>query len=267
MAAGSTTTSPWPRRSSRPRWSSRAPRRRSHATSSSRSRQARRRGGGAGARWLVEHHKDLPRRRDRPQRGGRWRASTDDLRKRGVRSASASRRRSFKPTSLVVPGRAGTPRGRRRTGDPVVDAGARAREGTGATASPRRVLPETEERFAAEVARRAAYVRPRCGTSSRRRRALIPADEAVLSEGPGYNARLRTTCVTTMLKGSPQNNVLPTSAEATINCRILPGETRAQTLATCRRRPSADPLVSKFGGRDFGDGGAIAVRGRGRSRR
>src|SRR5262249_30248754 len=39
-------------------------------------------------------------------------------------------------------------------------------------------------------------------------------------------------CVTTMLQGSPQDNVLPTSAEAVVNCRILPDETREQTQAT-----------------------------------
>ncbi len=54
-------------------------------------------------------------------------------------------------------------------------------------------------------------------------------DEAVLSRDRMYNALIRTTCVTTMLKGSPKDNVLPTSAEATVNCRILPDETRDET--------------------------------------
>ena len=54
---------------------------------------------------------------------------------------------------------------------------------------------------------------------------MSAADDAILSKDPGYNSAIRTTCVATMLKGSPQDNVLPTTAEATINCRILPGET------------------------------------------
>lgn len=44
-----------------------------------------------------------------------------------------------------------------------------------------------------------------------------------LSEDPYYNALLRTTCVATMLKGGHAENALPQLAEATINCRILPG--------------------------------------------
>ena len=52
-----------------------------------------------------------------------------------------------------------------------------------------------------------------------------PADEAaaqVLSVEPGYNARLRTTCVATMLQGGHAQNALPQLAAATVNCRILP---------------------------------------------
>jgi acetylornithine deacetylase/succinyl-diaminopimelate desuccinylase-like protein len=41
--------------------------------------------------------------------------------------------------------------------------------------------------------------------------------------------------VTTQLQASPQDNVLPTSAEATVNCRIMPDETREQTIETLRR--------------------------------
>ena len=53
--------------------------------------------------------------------------------------------------------------------------------------------------------------------------------DALISKDRLANAQLRTTCVTTMLKAAPQDNVLPTTAEATVNCRILPDETREQT--------------------------------------
>ena len=56
------------------------------------------------------------------------------------------------------------------------------------------------------------------------------------------NAQIRTTCVTTMLKAAPQDNVLPTTAEATVNCRILPDETREQTQARLAQAIS-DPAV------------------------
>jgi acetylornithine deacetylase/succinyl-diaminopimelate desuccinylase-like protein len=40
---------------------------------------------------------------------------------------------------------------------------------------------------------------------------------------PNYNAILRTTCVATMFKAGHAPNALPGSAEANVNCRILPG--------------------------------------------
>ena len=52
-----------------------------------------------------------------------------------------------------------------------------------------------------------------------------PADAeaaATLSAEPGYNSRLRTTCVATMLQGGHAQNALPQLAQATVNCRILP---------------------------------------------
>jgi acetylornithine deacetylase/succinyl-diaminopimelate desuccinylase-like protein len=51
-----------------------------------------------------------------------------------------------------------------------------------------------------------------------------PAAVARLSAMPAYNAQLRTTCVATMLEGGHAFNALPQRAQATINCRILPGE-------------------------------------------
>ncbi|MDH3270984.1 MAG: M20/M25/M40 family metallo-hydrolase [Gemmatimonadota bacterium] len=52
-----------------------------------------------------------------------------------------------------------------------------------------------------------------------------PADAeaaAMLSQEPGYNSRLRTTCVATLLDGGHASNALPQLAEANVNCRIFP---------------------------------------------
>jgi acetylornithine deacetylase/succinyl-diaminopimelate desuccinylase-like protein len=58
-----------------------------------------------------------------------------------------------------------------------------------------------------------------------RRVVADPSDEgavAMLSTEPGYNARLRTTCVATLLEGGHAQNALPQLAAANVNCRILP---------------------------------------------
>ena len=45
-----------------------------------------------------------------------------------------------------------------------------------------------------------------------------------LSETPAYNNQLRTTCVATRLEGGHADNALPQMAKATVNCRVLPGQ-------------------------------------------
>jgi len=51
------------------------------------------------------------------------------------------------------------------------------------------------------------------------------ADAATrLSQTAVYNALMRTTCVATRLDGGHADNALPQMARATINCRVLPGD-------------------------------------------
>jgi len=59
------------------------------------------------------------------------------------------------------------------------------------------------------------------------------ADAAArLSQTPVYNALLRTTCVATRLEGGHADNALPQSAKATVNCRVLPGESADEVRDT-----------------------------------
>jgi acetylornithine deacetylase/succinyl-diaminopimelate desuccinylase-like protein len=51
-----------------------------------------------------------------------------------------------------------------------------------------------------------------------------PASIAFFSDMPFYNSRLRTTCVATQLDAGHAENALPQRARATVNCRVLPGE-------------------------------------------
>jgi len=65
---------------------------------------------------------------------------------------------------------------------------------------------------------------------------------AQLSHDPEINALLRTTCVATMFQGGQGESALPNRVHATVQCRIMPGETPAQTLAALTRLV-ADPGV------------------------
>lgn len=88
-------------------------------------------------------------------------------------------------------------------------------------------------------------------TSSRKRADLTalsrdPLDLAVarrVAAGDiAMNAILHTTCVATMLKAGVQENALPSSADATVQCRVFPGETEKETLARLQR-VAADPGI------------------------
>ncbi len=60
------------------------------------------------------------------------------------------------------------------------------------------------------------------------------AADAYLSAMPEYNARLRTTCVTTTIEGGHAENALPQRARAVVNCRLVPGDAPAAVVATLR---------------------------------
>jgi len=66
--------------------------------------------------------------------------------------------------------------------------------------------------------------------ADRRAVAKSPPDSAAaarLSSSTYENALLHTTCVATVLAGGHADNALPQTAEATVNCRALPGETQS----------------------------------------
>ena len=62
-----------------------------------------------------------------------------------------------------------------------------------------------------------------------------PADEQLLAADPLLNALTRSTCVATMLQAAPAANILPDTAEATVNCRLLPDEVPEAFLAELQR--------------------------------
>jgi acetylornithine deacetylase/succinyl-diaminopimelate desuccinylase-like protein len=49
-----------------------------------------------------------------------------------------------------------------------------------------------------------------------------------LSKNPRFNSTMRTTCVATRLSGGHADNALPQTAQALVNCRILPGHSKEE---------------------------------------
>ena len=73
----------------------------------------------------------------------------------------------------------------------------------------------------------------------------IPPDAAAvkrLSADARYNSVLHTTCVATRLSAGHANNALPQTAQAVVNCRILPGHSPEEVRGELEKR-LADPKV------------------------
>ncbi|MBZ5626842.1 MAG: M20/M25/M40 family metallo-hydrolase [Acidobacteriia bacterium] len=83
-----------------------------------------------------------------------------------------------------------------------------------------------------------------------------PAAIARLSTDARYNSTMRTTCVPTRLNAGHANNALPQTAQAIVNCRILPGHS-AEEIRQELIRIFADPKVVL---RYVSDAGDIADR-------
>lgn len=68
--------------------------------------------------------------------------------------------------------------------------------------------------------------------------AKIPIDTAAANRlanaSPNYNSKMRTTCVATMLGGGHAENALPQTAQANVNCRMLPDDSPENVLATLK---------------------------------
>ena len=78
-----------------------------------------------------------------------------------------------------------------------------------------------------------------------------PNDEranAVLNKSAIWHSMLRTTCVATTMTAGHAANALPQSASAVVNCRVIPGVTPAEILATLVKVVD-DPEVTVTPGR------------------
>jgi len=188
-------------------------------------------GGHAGALWLTKNHKDLIDAEIALNEGGMERLADDSSRVIEVGLGAAEK--TFQSYRLVVRGKGGHSSIPPTDSDPVLTL-ARALVKVGELRFLPHVIAATREDLAAD----AKLEPPPVGAAEARVAAagkVTPEDEKILSKDRVVNAHLRTTCVTTELKGSPQDNVLPTTAEATVNCRIMPDETREQTIAALEK--------------------------------
>jgi carboxypeptidase PM20D1 len=77
-----------------------------------------------------------------------------------------------------------------------------------------------------------------------------PVVQAQLEKGASTNAMLRTTTALTVVNAGNKDNVLPGMAEATVNFRLLPGDTRAGVVEHVKSKVGSDrfELIALPGG-------------------
>ena len=212
-------------------------------------------GGSAGARWLVEHHRELIDAELALNEGGALELDEQGqhVQQAGIQPAE----KTFQTFRLSVRGKGG------HSSVPPLDNPittlARALIQVGELRLPARVLPLVKGMLASAAAHEQGALAQALRGAVASAPGLKPEDEAVLSKDRLYNAGIRTTCVATMLRGSPQDNVLPTVAEAEVNCRILPDESIDQTQAAITGA-IGNPAVEITRTTDFGAGGESPLR-------
>jgi len=94
--------------------------------------------------------------------------------------------------------------------------------------------------------RQLADLEPGPSSADMRAVAQTPPDLAAaerLSQNVSFNAHLRTTCVATLISGGHAENALPQRARATIQCRMMPGDTAGNVQATLQQVLN-DPRIS-----------------------
>jgi acetylornithine deacetylase/succinyl-diaminopimelate desuccinylase-like protein len=70
-----------------------------------------------------------------------------------------------------------------------------------------------------------------------------PAAAQRLSQVVRFNAELRTTCVATLISGGHAENALPQRARATVQCRMMPGDT-AENVQNALTATLSDPKIT-----------------------
>lgn len=73
----------------------------------------------------------------------------------------------------------------------------------------------------------------------------------VAAANPYYNARMRTTCIPTMLEAGHAENALPQTARAIVNCRALPGWTETRLRAALVAALADDGIAVEPSGTHF----------------
>jgi acetylornithine deacetylase/succinyl-diaminopimelate desuccinylase-like protein len=180
-------------------------------------------GGFAGVGWLVEQHPELlDAELGLNEGGGGGLTVTGDLSRLEEVDIGLGQK-TYQSYRVTARGRGGHSSVPRPDLNPIYPL-AVALQRISAFSFPARIIPAARPGIAALAKTEKPPLSEALGRTAEAG-AVSSADDAILSKDAFANAFVRTTCIATMLQGSNQENVLPTSAEAIVQCRLLPGDT------------------------------------------
>jgi acetylornithine deacetylase/succinyl-diaminopimelate desuccinylase-like protein len=214
-------------------------------------------GGNAGVRYLLAHRKELLDAEIALNEGGNLVLTPDLAEVRSVGIGVAEK--TFQSYRLTVKGKGGHSSVPPTDRDPVTQL-SRALVKVGDYKFPMHVLPQVKDNLAGAGQHETGPLAAALAHAAQTAPKVTSEDAEVIGKDRAYNAQLRTTCVTTMLKAAAQDNVLPTEVEAIVNCRILPDETREGTQKTLAGL-IGDASIAIAPYDDSGVGGAEEVAG------
>jgi acetylornithine deacetylase/succinyl-diaminopimelate desuccinylase-like protein len=192
-------------------------------------------GGERGISWMLEHHKEAIDAEFAINEGGRVMLEAGQVRWVGLQNAE-KRAVNIKLTAKGSSGHASMP----RPDNPLVLL-SRAVLAASEKPFPVELTPETREFFPA-----VATLEPDAEMADAMRGIVDPeraeAAGRVLSRDLMFGAMIRHTVSPTLMTAGIKSNVIPSTAEATLNVRMMPG-TDPQVLADSIQARIADPRV------------------------
>ncbi len=213
--------------------------------------------GGAGLEWLLENDPDSVRAGVALNEGGGLVLDDDGRPARLELQTAEKTYQDFTLTTYGPTGHSSVP-----LGDNAIYRISRALTRVGRHRFPARVLPVTRANFAARARLEKGPLAEAMGALAAAGKEL-PYDALTAADrDPLLSANLRTTCVATEIRGGTRANALPAEVSATLNCRLLPGETAAE-IENQLVRVVNDPEVEFEASEDFGSAPASPLDGPG----
>jgi acetylornithine deacetylase/succinyl-diaminopimelate desuccinylase-like protein len=211
--------------------------------------------GGLGIRYLLDHRPELIDAATAINEGGGLVLGNDGKVKLVALQSAEKNYQDFTLTAQGTTGHSSVP-----LPDNAIYRLSRALDRVGRLVMPVRLSPLTREYFARRASLEPPAVKAAMLTLSRAQGTPPASALRVIEKDPTLSASLRTTCVATLLQGGTKENALPPSAQATINCRILPEESVSEVQKRLAQA-IADRGVAIQPVSDFGLAGASPTDG------